>query len=143
MPVLAPDVEEFLTGPHIAALATIRPNGRPHVVPVWYSWDGKEFTISSFRELQKVKNIAAKGFAALSVYTVELPYKQVTVEGTARVGGPLDNVWRERLAMRYLGDVAGRAYVHDTMDIDAVAIVIRPYKWHTEGFGLETGDNDE
>lgn len=142
MTVLAPDVQEFLAGPQIAALATVRANGRPHVVPVWYAWDGKEFTISSFRDLQKVRNIAAKGFAALSIFTTELPYKQVTVEGTARVGGPLDNVWRERLAMRYLGDVAGRAYVHDTMDIDAVAIVVRPYKWHTEGFGLGTGDDE-
>ena len=137
MPVLAPDVEEFLAGPHVAALATVRENGRPHVVPVWYVWDGRQFTISSFRELQKVKNVARKGFAALSIYTTSLPYRQVTVEGTASVGGPLDNVWRERLAVRYLGEAAGRAYVRDTFEIDAVAILVRPYKWHIEGFGLE------
>jgi uncharacterized protein len=134
MPVLAPGVEEFLREANIAALATLRPNGRPHVVPVWYDWDGREFTVSAFRETQKVRNVAKKGFAALSIFSSMLPYRQVTIEGTARVGGPLDNVWRERLAMRYLGDVAGRAYVHDSMDMDVVAVHLRPMKWHTEGF---------
>jgi len=137
MPVLAPDVGEFLRGPMVAALATVRPDGRPHVVPVWYEYDGREFTISSFRDTQKAKNIAKKGFAALSIFSGAIPYRQVTVEGTARMGGPLDNVWRERVAMRYLGEAAGRAYTNDTADMDVVAVHLRPMKWHTEGFGLE------
>lgn len=139
MSILAPDIEEFLREPHVAALSTIRPEGRPHVVPVWFEWDGREFLIASFRDLQKVKNISGKGYAALSIFTTELPYKQVTVEGLARVSGPIDNVWRERVAVRYLGEAAGRAYVQDTFEIDVVAIHIRPLKWHTEGFGLEQG----
>ena len=137
MPVLAPGVEEFLRGAHVAALATVRPDGRPHVVPVWYEYDGREFTINCFRDTQKMKNIAHKGFAALSIFSGAIPYRQVTVEGTARVGGPLDNVWRERVAMRYLGETAGRAYTNDTADLDVVAVHLRPLKWHVEGFGLE------
>ena len=134
MPVLAPEVEEFLRGANVAALATVRPDGRPHVVPVWYEYDGREFTISSFRDTQKTKNIAKKGFAALSIYSGTIPYRQVTVEGTARIGSTIDNVWRERVAMRYLGEAAGRAYTNDTADMDVVAVHLRPLKWHTEGF---------
>jgi hypothetical protein len=135
MAVLAPGVEEFLKGAHIAALATVRANGRPHVVPVWYEYDGREFTINCFRDTQKMKNIARKGFAALSVFSDAIPYQQVTVEGMARVGSALDNVWRERVAMRYLGETAGRAYTNDTADMDVVALHLRPLKWHVEGFG--------
>jgi uncharacterized protein len=134
VPVLAPGVEEFLGAANVAALASVRPGGRPHVTPVWYEFDGREFVVSSFRDTQKVRNLSRKGFAALSIFSTDLPYRQVTVEGTARVGGPLDNVWRERVAMRYLGERAGRAYVRDTADMDVVAIHIRPIKWHTEGF---------
>ena len=137
MAVLAPDVEEFLRGPQVAALSTVRPDGRPHVVPVWYEWDGREFTISTWRETQKAKNVAKKGYAALSIFTRELPYKQVTVQGTARLGSPLDNVWRGRVAMRYLGEAAGRAYVRDTSEIDVVAVHVRPIHWHMEGFGFD------
>jgi PPOX class probable F420-dependent enzyme len=135
MPVLTPEVEEFLRGPHLAALATLRSNGRPHVTPVWYDFDGREFTISTFRDTQKAKNVAGKGFAALSVFSSEMPYRQVTVEGMARLGGPIDNVWRERVAMRYLGETAGRAYVRESFELDVVAIHVRPMKWHIEGFG--------
>jgi PPOX class probable F420-dependent enzyme len=134
MPILAPGVEEYLRGAHVAALATVRPDGRPHVVPVWYEYDGREFTINCFRDTQKQKNIAWKGFAALSVFSDAIPYQQVTVEGRARVGSALDNVWRERVAMRYLGETAGRAYTNDTADMDVVAVHLRPMKWHVEGF---------
>ena len=136
MSILAPEVAEFLEGAHVAALATVRPDGRPHVVPVWYEYDGKEFTISTIRDTQKLHNLRAKGQAALTIYTTALPYRQVTVQGTARAGSLIDNVWRERVAARYLGETAGRAYVSDTSDLDHVAIHVRPLTWHTEGFDL-------
>ena len=134
MPVLAPDVRDFLGEPHVAALATVRPNGRPHVTPVWYEFDGQEFIVSSFRTTQKVHNVSRKGFAALCIYDQALPYRQVIVEGSARVGSPLDNVWRERVAIRYLGESAGKAYVREAGDWDVVAIHVRPLRWITQGF---------
>lgn len=136
MTVLAPEVEEFLRRGNVAALATVRPDGRPHVTPVWYEYDGKEFVISTFRNSQKLKNVTRKGFAALCIYTQEIPYRMVLVEGTARPGSPPDNVWRERVAVRYLGEAAGRAYVRDTAEWDLVAIHLRPVKWTTEGFAV-------
>lgn len=135
MTVLAPDVEAFLNEPHVAALATVRPDGRPHVTPVWYEYDGKEFVISTLRETQKLVNVNRKGFAALCIHTQNLPYRHVIIEGTARAGSPVDNVWRERVAMRYLGEAAGRAYVRESGDWDVVAIHVRPIRWSTQGFG--------
>lgn len=134
MAILARDVTEFLKGAHLASLATLRPDGRPHVTPVWYEWDGYEFIVSAFRNAQKLQNVARKGFAALSIYTQELPYQQVSIEGTAHVGSQVDGVWRERVAVRYLGEAAGRAYVKDTADMEFIAIHVRPIKWTTEGF---------
>src|SRR3972149_4139583 len=104
MPALiSADVKAFLSQPHVAALATVRPDGRPHVTPVWYDFDGSEFTVASFRTTQKRKNGAGKGFAALCIFPQDPPYRNVIIEGTARLGSPLDNVWRERLGPRQLG----------------------------------------
>ncbi|MDO8615672.1 MAG: PPOX class F420-dependent oxidoreductase [Dehalococcoidia bacterium] len=133
MAVLAPDVREFVDAARVAALATVRPDGRPHVTPVWYEFDGREFVISTLRKTQKLRNIARKGFASLCIYDQET-YRHVIVEGTARVGSPVDNVWRERVAMRYLGETAGRAYVREAGDWDMVALHMRPLKWMTQGF---------
>src|SRR3990172_9733519 len=103
MPALiSADVKAFLSQPHVAALATVRPDGRPHVTPVWYDFDGSEFTVASFRTTQKLKNVARKGFAVLCIFTQEPPYRNDIVEGTARVGSPLDNVCLDRLPTPYL-----------------------------------------
>ncbi len=134
MTVLAPGISDFLREANVASLATSRADGRPHVTPVWYEYDGKEFVVSSLRTTQKMKNIARKSFAALCIYSQEMPYRQVIVEGPARAGSPVDNVWRERVATRYLGETAGRAYVRESGDWDVIAIHIRPLKWITEGF---------
>ncbi len=133
MTPLAPDVQEFVQDARIAALATVRPNGRPHVTPVWYEFDGHEFLVSTPRNTQKLRNISHKGFAALCIYDQDT-YRHVIVEGPARVGSPIDNVWRERVAIRYLGETAGRAYVREAGDWDVVALHIRPVKWLTQGF---------
>lgn len=134
MTVLAPDVEQFLREPNVAALATVRPDGRPHVTPVWYEFDGRDFVVSTFRNTQKFKNILRKGFAALCIYSHDIPYREVIVEGAARAGSLIDNVWRQRVAVRYLGEAAGRAYVRDTGDWEVAAIHIRPVKWFVHGF---------
>ena len=39
------DVEKFLREPRIADLATVRPDGAPHVAPVWYHYDGESVKI--------------------------------------------------------------------------------------------------
>src|SRR3972149_6459376 len=110
---ISADVEAFLREPHAAALATVRPDGRPHVTPVWYDFDGREFTVSTFRTTQKLKNVSHKGFAPPCTFTHDPPYRNFTAQGTARVGSPLDNVWRRRLAARYLGEHAGRISLHE------------------------------
>lgn len=39
-------------------VSTTRPDGRPHAVPVWYTWDGRFLYFISGRPLQKSKNLA-------------------------------------------------------------------------------------
>lgn len=39
-------------------LSTTRPDGRPHAVPVWYIWDGRNLYFISDRNLQKSRNLA-------------------------------------------------------------------------------------
>lgn len=39
MPQLTPEeIDAYLDGPHVAHFASIRPNGAPHISPVWYHW---------------------------------------------------------------------------------------------------------
>lgn len=46
-----------LSSDHIIWLGTVRPDGRPHLVPVWFDWDGQSLTIFTEPDNQKVKNM--------------------------------------------------------------------------------------
>ncbi len=47
MPSLNAHVEQRLRTDQIVWLTTVRPDGRPHVVPVGFFWDGQTFLICS------------------------------------------------------------------------------------------------
>ncbi|HLI08030.1 MAG TPA: pyridoxamine 5'-phosphate oxidase family protein [Ktedonobacteraceae bacterium] len=39
-------------------ISTTRLDGRPHAVPVWFIWDGKNIYFITRRDMQKAKNLA-------------------------------------------------------------------------------------
>lgn len=47
-----------MAGATVAWLATVRPDGRPHVVPVWYAWEEESLLVFSKPTAQKVRNLA-------------------------------------------------------------------------------------
>jgi nitroimidazol reductase NimA-like FMN-containing flavoprotein (pyridoxamine 5'-phosphate oxidase superfamily) len=52
------EIDEFLDHAHLARLATADPEtNQPHVVPVWYGWEGQSLWISAFRSTRKVKEL--------------------------------------------------------------------------------------
>jgi hypothetical protein len=50
-------INELLQQPLIARMATADLNGQPHVVPVWFGWDGTTLWISSFANTRKVGDL--------------------------------------------------------------------------------------
>jgi PPOX class probable F420-dependent enzyme len=51
-------IDHFLRAFRSIWLSTTRQDGRPHAVPVWYTWDGRNLYFISERRLQKSKNLA-------------------------------------------------------------------------------------
>ncbi len=70
--------EERLMSSHDYWLATTRPAGSPHVMPVWGVWAQGAAWISSSRESRKARNIAGDPRAVL---TTDNPRQPVVVEG--------------------------------------------------------------
>jgi len=49
----ATTIEAFLAEPRNVIVAGIRKDGRPHVSPNWYFWDGEKFYVSTTRNRAK------------------------------------------------------------------------------------------
>jgi PPOX class probable F420-dependent enzyme len=71
---------ERLTGSHDYWLATVRPDGRPHVMPVWGLWDDGALWFSSALASRKARNLAADPRCTATTDDARRP---VVVEGAA------------------------------------------------------------
>jgi hypothetical protein len=65
-------------------LATVRPDGRPHLMPLLGVWDDGAFFFLSGTGTRKGKNLAHDGRCVIAGSTRKLPSIDVIVEGEAR-----------------------------------------------------------
>jgi hypothetical protein len=72
--------EERLIGSHDYWLATVWPDGRPHVMPVWAVWFDASLWFSCSLASRKTRNLLADG---RSVMTSDDPRNPIVVEGVA------------------------------------------------------------
>jgi PPOX class probable F420-dependent enzyme len=63
-------------------VATVWPDGRPHLMPVWAVWDEDVLWFSSSLRSRKIRNIQAGSEVTVST---EDPLNPVIIEGTAEI----------------------------------------------------------
>jgi PPOX class probable F420-dependent enzyme len=65
-----------------AHLATLMPDGKPQVTPVWVDYDGKYVIINTAQGRLKDKNMQRDGRVALSITDPDNPYRYLEVRGS-------------------------------------------------------------
>jgi PPOX class probable F420-dependent enzyme len=120
------ETQDFLKQANVAVLATVDAKGRPHAAPVWYLYQDGAFIVSTGRGSQKHRNVERNSNVTLVVDRRTVPYYVVMVHGRAEIGPPFSEEERLRLAVRYLGEELGRAYVARTPGEDAISLRLRP-----------------
>jgi len=66
------ELRSFLAEHRVVTCATIGPNGRPHLMPLWYSADGVVLEGWTYAKSQKAKNLERDPRATLQVEDGEL-----------------------------------------------------------------------
>lgn len=98
----------FLIEPvRTAKLATVRPDGRPHVAPVWIALDDDDSVLfTTGAGTVKGRAVQADPRVALCVDDDRPPFAFVLIEGTAQVSTDPDEMleWATRIGGRYMGD---------------------------------------
>jgi PPOX class probable F420-dependent enzyme len=60
-------LDRFLSEEPVVWLSTVRPDGAPHLVPIWFTWDGTSLLVFSKPAAQKVRNMRANPIAMLAL----------------------------------------------------------------------------
>lgn len=78
-------VAERLRTNVIGWLTSVRPDGRPHSVPVWFLWDGAAIILFSKPKNQKRVNIRKNSNVLLALDDTDEGEDVIVVEGTAEL----------------------------------------------------------
>ena len=102
-------IESVLAEPVLARLATTNPKTmQPHVVPVWFAWDGESVWISSFVSTRKIRELKNNPRGAVLIESKQEGSKlqAVLLEGTVELVTQPRQLVSEiasRVYIRYLG----------------------------------------
>ena len=117
-----PEIDEFLAGPIIARIATVKADGAPHVAPVWQQWDGQVMWVIPRSRSSWFENLKDEPRVCISCADdINPEHARVTIEGVAEVvEGPIGLVGRvkeiaDEMAVRYMGP-NGPSYAAKTAD---------------------------
>jgi PPOX class probable F420-dependent enzyme len=116
-------------------LSTVAPDGRPHLVPIWFSWDGERLFVASKPEARKVRNLQQNPRLMLALGEPDEDFDVGLVEAEAELPDvptaaivPPDHFEKYETAMRAIGLSAD-----EYCETYSQPIVIRPTRflpWH-------------
>jgi PPOX class probable F420-dependent enzyme len=111
----------------LGVIATLRRDGSPHVVPVWFRWDAGAVTIWTTEARVWVRNLLRDPRVAFSVQTFEEPYPAVMMRGGATVATANDAATVEQaraIARHYLAAQDVEGYVARWSDLRTIVTII-------------------
>lgn len=123
MPALSAAARDaFLQEPRVLCrVATIDPEGAPHVTPVWFVVEDGRVFITPRRESAWLRHLRRDPRVALTIDEEASPYRKVSVRGKAVIEYEPgdDERWRDlyrRIAERYIPPAAAERYIQATID---------------------------
>jgi hypothetical protein len=131
--------EQFLSEPHIAALAVDAGAGRaPLTVPIWYQYEpGGDIWIMTGRDSRKNELIKAAGRFSLMVDRLEPTIRYVSVEGPVVDTSPATLEQLREISARYLPAEKVDGYVDAawTNHGEQLVLRMRPERWVSSDLG--------
>lgn len=126
--------ENYLADLHVGVIGVERADRAPLTVPIWYAYEpGGEVLVSSLAGSLKARLITAAGRFSITAQDENYPYRYVTAEGSVTSIETADDAIMSAIAVRYLGEQGGRAFVEsfarDHPDAESLLFRMRPEHW--------------
>jgi PPOX class probable F420-dependent enzyme len=122
------EIHTFLAeASRIATIATVRPDGHPHAVPMWFVLDGDDVVLTTGSRSAKARHLRHEPRVSLSVDDDQPPYAFVSCLGIATLQHrPADLVdWTTRVARRYVGEDAAAEVGRRNAEYDDLVVRVR------------------
>ena len=105
------DALDLFEKPALAHLATVMPDGSPHVTPVWVDYDGTHILITTVRGRRKEHNMRQRPQVGLTIVDPANPWHWLSIRGrvvAATEDGANDHL--KKLSKKYIGTADTAAF---------------------------------
>ena len=111
-------------------IATVRADGRPHVVPIWFDLDGDTLVFTTWHTAVKANNIRRDSRVSLCVDDEKPPFSFALIDGVASFSDDVQDLayWAARLGGRYMGQDQAEAYGKRNSVAGELVVRITPTK---------------
>lgn len=95
--------QDIIERAQIVVLATLNPDGAPHVTAMWFLWDEGRLRISLNAARQKTKNLMRDPRVSAFFTDPENPYRTVELRGTVTIEPDPEYRLADRVGAKYGG----------------------------------------
>ncbi len=120
----------LIQGTKTGKIATVKTDGSPHVVPIWFDLDHGNIVFTTGGNSVKAKNMRRDPRVCLTVDDQTPPYAFVQIEGIASFSDDLKEMlhWATRIGGRYMGDDQAEVFGKRNAVAGELLVRIRPAK---------------
>jgi PPOX class probable F420-dependent enzyme len=133
---IAPSLQRLLREPSYGQIATLMPDGSPHITQVWLDTDGTHILVNTVSTHQKVKNVRRDPRVAVNVHQPGQPWRIANIRGEVvevTTDGADEHI--HTLARKYLGV---DQYPFGRQGQQRILLKIRPSKIHSIGLDADS-----
>ena len=104
MPAIPDKYRDLFNKPAFGMLATLMPDGRPQVTPVWVDADDNTILVNTAKGRQKHKNVQRDPRVGVTLWDPDNPYRYVEIRGrVVEVTERGADQHIDKMAKKYLG----------------------------------------
>ncbi|HEY7222066.1 MAG TPA: PPOX class F420-dependent oxidoreductase [Micromonosporaceae bacterium] len=127
--VTIPESHRDLLDAQFLTIATIAPDGRPHVSEVWFLTEDGTVKISLNTVRKKLRNLRHNPAVSVLILDLANPHRYLELRGDARVEPDDDYVFADKIGAKYGADL--RSF--DPPGASRVVVTIEPVRVATWG----------
>jgi PPOX class probable F420-dependent enzyme len=137
MKEMSKEIQTFLmSGTLTGKISTVRKDGRPHVVPIWFILENDDYNIkvvfTTGQDSLKAKHLLRDPRVSFCVDDQTPPFSFISIEGIAEINKEPDLSellkWATKIAGRYMGQDIAEAYGKRNAVKGEFLVRIRPTK---------------
>jgi PPOX class probable F420-dependent enzyme len=113
-------------------LATVRKDGRPLIVPVWYDLEEETLVFMTGRDSAKARNMRRDPRVSVCVDDEVTPFAYVELAGTVVLSNDADQMryWATRIGGRYMGQELAETYGKINSGAGELIVHVTPTQLH-------------